>query len=120
MLFTRKPKDVTPEDAAAGLAQGNLTLVDVRNADERTEGGVAGSLHIPLDQLLGRLGELPAGQPAAFVCRSGGRSSSAARAAAKHGVQALYVRGGMLAWQKAGLAIEPAGRLAGGRAGQRA
>jgi rhodanese-related sulfurtransferase len=120
MLFTRKPKEVTPEDAAAALAQGNLTLVDVRNAEERTEGYVGGSLHIPLDELPGRLGELPSGQPVAFVCRSGARSLRAARAAAKHGAQALNVRGGMLAWQKAGLAIEPAGRLARERAGQRA
>jgi hypothetical protein len=35
MLFTRKPKDVTPKDAAAALTEGKLTLVDVRHADER-------------------------------------------------------------------------------------
>jgi rhodanese-related sulfurtransferase len=34
MLFTNKPKELTPEDAAAALGQGKLTLVDVRNAGE--------------------------------------------------------------------------------------
>jgi rhodanese-related sulfurtransferase len=85
MRFTRKPKDVTPEDAAALLARLKLTLVDVRTADLRAEAYVAGSLHIPLDQLPGRLGDLTADKPIAFVCRPGGRSSVAARAAAKHG-----------------------------------
>jgi hydroxyacylglutathione hydrolase len=63
MLFANKAKVLKPEEAAAGLAQGNLTLVDVRGVDERAEGYVAGSLHIPLDELPGRLGELPSGQP---------------------------------------------------------
>ena len=120
MLFTRAPKYVTPEDAAAALSEGKLMLVDVRNAEERTEGYVAGSLHIPLDELPGRLGALPSGQPVAFVCRSGARSSRAARAAAKQGTQALNLRGGMLAWQKAGLATEPADQLTRESAGQRA
>jgi hypothetical protein len=35
--------------------------------------------------------------------------ASAACAAAPHGDQALSVRGGMLAWEKAGLATERAG-----------
>ena len=118
MLFANKAKDVKPEEAAAGLAQGNLTLVDVRGVHERAEGYVAGSLHIPLDDLPGRLGRLPSGQPVAFICRSGARSSRAARVAAKNGAQALNVRGGMLAWQRTGLAIEPADTLARERAGQ--
>jgi len=108
MLFTNKPKELTPEDAATALGQGKLTLVDVRDTDERADAHVAGSRHIPLDELPGRLGELAADTPVAFVCRSGARSSRAARAAAKHGVQASNVRGGMLAWEKAGLATERA------------
>lgn len=120
MLFTGRPKDVTPQDAAAAVAQGDLTLVDVREVDERAEGYVAGSLHIPLDDLPGRLGELPSGRPVAFICRSGARSARGARVAAKQGAQALNVRGGMLAWKKTGLAIEPADRLAREPAGQTA
>jgi hypothetical protein len=34
MLSTKKPKDLTPQDAPAALAQGSLALVDIRNADE--------------------------------------------------------------------------------------
>ena len=108
MLLTNKPKELTPENAAAALVEGKLPLVDVRNAHERADAHAAGSRHIPLDELPGRLGELATDTPVAFVCRSGARSSRAARAAAKHGVQALNVRGGMLAWEKAGLATERA------------
>lgn len=119
MLFANKAKVLKPEEAAAGPAQDNLTLVDVRGVDERAEGYVAGSLHIPLDELPGRLGELPSGQPVAFICRSGARSSRAARAASKQGAQSLNVRGGMIAWEKAGLATEHEGRLARERAAQK-
>lgn len=46
-------------------------------------------------------------------------SGSVARATTKHAAQALIVRGGMLAWEAAGLAIERADQLIRERAGQR-
>ena len=39
------------------------TFVDVRDAEEYAAGHVPGALHIPLDDLPGRLGELPPGRP---------------------------------------------------------
>ena len=39
----------------------------------------------------------------AFVCRSGARSATAVRTAARGGLIARNVRGGMLAWQRAEL-----------------
>jgi rhodanese-related sulfurtransferase len=119
MLFIQKPEDVAPEDVVAAVGQSNVGLVDLRGADLRAEVHRAGSCQLPLEELSGRLGELAAGLPVAFVCRSGGRGFSAARAAAKHGGDALNLGGGMLVRGKAGLSIERTSQLAREHAGQR-
>lgn len=109
MLFGRKTRSLKPDAAADALDRGELVLVDVRSANERAGGKIAGSLHVPLDQLSARFDELPAGRQLAFVCKSGVRSASAARLASGRGADAVNVRGGMLAWKRAGLPVETGG-----------
>lgn len=104
MFFTRRPS-ITPDQAAAGLANGGLVLVDVRHAFEVERGGIRGAIHIPLAQLRGRLPELDRGRPVAFVCHSGARSSRATGIAIKAGYDAVNIRGGMIAWNRAGLPV---------------
>jgi hydroxyacylglutathione hydrolase len=61
----------------AGLARaGEVLVVDVRRDDERAEGAIAGSLHIPLDEIIARSDELPNG-PLWVHCASGFRASIA-------------------------------------------
>jgi rhodanese-related sulfurtransferase len=57
MSFKRKPA-ITAEQAAAGLDNRELTLVDVRAPVELRTGRIRGSVNIPLGQLRARLGEL--------------------------------------------------------------
>jgi rhodanese-related sulfurtransferase len=102
MLF-RRSKSVTPSDAAAALRRGELQLVDVRNAAELAGARVEGATHIPLRQLTARLGELDPARPVAFLCHSGARSALATRSAARAGLDAANVRGGVNAWARAGL-----------------
>ena len=104
MFFTRKPT-ITPEQAAAGLAARELTLVDVRQPTELRTGRVRGAVNIPLTQLRGRLHELDHGRQVAFLCHSGARSSRATAIALKAGHDAVNVRGGMIAWNRAGLPL---------------
>jgi rhodanese-related sulfurtransferase len=104
MLFRRTP-GITPEEAMQRVAAGELTLVDVRETAELRAGRPGGALHIPLRQLPGRLTELHPDRPVAFLCRSGTRSSQAARLATKAGYEALNVRGGLLAWSRANLPL---------------
>lgn len=107
MLFTRKKADnITPSDAADGVRTGEIVLVDVREPGEREKIRPAGSRHIPLAELPGRLGELPRDRPVAFICRSGSRSAAATQVATKAGMTALNVSGGMEAWKKAGSETE--------------
>jgi rhodanese-related sulfurtransferase len=109
----RRTHWLTPKEASAGLERGELQLVDVREAYELAEARVAGAKHIPLASLPGRLGELDRARPVAFLCRSGIRSSIATRAAAKAGLDAANVRGGVIAWSRAGLPLAPGPRPAG-------
>ncbi len=54
---------VEAEDIAAALADGAL-LLDVRTAGELEEHGtIEGFVHIPIDELEARIGELPRGVP---------------------------------------------------------
>jgi glyoxylase-like metal-dependent hydrolase (beta-lactamase superfamily II)/rhodanese-related sulfurtransferase len=58
-------------------ADPTLVVLDVRREDERAQGAIAGSVHIPLQDLQRRMGELPSG--ALWVhCASGFRASVAA------------------------------------------
>lgn len=105
MLF-RRPRTITPAEAAEQASRRELVLVDVREpAELRASGRIKGARNVPLGQLPARLGELDAGATVAFVCQSGARSAGAMRIAAKAGYDALNVRGGVAAWQRAGLPL---------------
>ena len=104
MFFTRKPS-ITPGQAASGLANRELVLVDVRQASEVERGRIHGAVNIPLGQLRGRLPELDRERPVAFLCHSGARSARATGIAIKAGYDAVNVQGGLIGWRRAGLPV---------------
>jgi rhodanese-related sulfurtransferase len=104
MFFTRKPS-ITPDQAAARLANRELVLVDVRQASEVERGRVRGAVNIPLGQLRQRLPELDRDLRVAFLCHSGARSARATGIAIKAGYDAANVRGGLIGWRRAGLPV---------------
>lgn len=103
MLGFKSIEKVTPGEVSDRFFMGQLTLVDVRTEQEFEQVRVPGVLHIPVTEIKGRLAEIPAGHPVAFLCRSGHRSSLAARMAARHRDDVMNVAGGMDAWLDAGL-----------------
>lgn len=103
MLGFKTTEKVTPGEISDRFFMGQLTLVDVRTYEEYEQVRVPGVLHIPVSDLKGRLGEIPTDHPVAFLCRSGHRSSLAARMAARHREGVMNVTGGMDAWLAAGL-----------------
>jgi rhodanese-related sulfurtransferase len=80
-----------------------VQIVDVRGPDEWEAGHVDGSVHIPADELEDRLDELDRSRPVVTVCRSGNRSTDAARVLKADGFRAESLEGGMLAWERSGL-----------------
>jgi NADPH-dependent 2,4-dienoyl-CoA reductase/sulfur reductase-like enzyme/rhodanese-related sulfurtransferase len=87
----------------AARADGAL-LVDVRTPGEHRAGSIPGALNIPVDQLRGRLAELPVGQPLIVHCQVGLRGHTAARLLAQHGHTVRNLDGGYVTW-KAGHGI---------------
>ena len=82
-----------------------VQLVDVRWPNEWDAGHIDGAVHIPVDELDDRLDGLDRSQPVVTVCRTGSRSTAAARTLEADGFQAESLDGGMLAWEQAGLSL---------------
>lgn len=80
-------------------------ILDVRQPDEFRAGHIPGARVIPLGELSSRHGELPRNRTILCVCRSGARSGAAARQLRDQGLNAVNLRGGMIAWQSAGHTI---------------
>jgi rhodanese-related sulfurtransferase len=100
---------LTPAEAEAAVRDENALAVDVREADERQAGYMAGSIWIPLGDLAARAAELPHDRPLVIVCRSGSRSEYAADALVAAGYDARNLAGGLRGWVAADRPLEPAG-----------
>ena len=88
-------------DAVAELpADGSVILLDVRTPGEVRKQGLLRSdaLHIPLDELRGRLGELDKGKKVYVNCYSGLRSYLACRILSQHGFRCSNLSGGWRFW----------------------
>ena len=77
-------------------------LLDVRSNSERARGSIAGSLHIPLDELRSRLSELPKDKTLVAYCRSGQRSYFACRILNLNGFKSKNLSGAWLTYSRSG------------------
>ncbi|HEV3059965.1 MAG TPA: rhodanese-like domain-containing protein [Vicinamibacterales bacterium] len=83
-------------------------VIDVRAPAERAQKAIAGSVSVPLNQLLDRFGELPADRPLLVYCAGGYRSSIAASLLQARGFTAVSeIAGGIAAWESAHLPLQP-------------
>jgi NADPH-dependent 2,4-dienoyl-CoA reductase/sulfur reductase-like enzyme/rhodanese-related sulfurtransferase len=71
-------------------------LLDVRHPEELAVEQLQGVVNIPLDELRGRLDELPRDREILVICRSGQRAYYATRILVQNGFAARTVAGGML------------------------
>ena len=76
-------------------------LLDVRRADERAKGFIPGALHIPLDELRTRLGELPRDREIIVSCHTGQRSYFACRLLTQNGFHVRNLTGAWRTWSAA-------------------
>jgi rhodanese-related sulfurtransferase len=78
-------------------------VVDVRKPAEIQESGaIPGAIHIPVDDVASRVGDLPKDKELVFYCGGGGRASRAAMAAWEAGHKTVSFCG-LRDWKKRGL-----------------
>jgi rhodanese-related sulfurtransferase len=94
---------IKPADAARRHADGQITLIDVREPDEWAAGHIPGAVHTPLGDL--DTTRLDTSRPLVAVCRSGNRSGKATQALTAAGLDVTNMTGGMHAWAAAGLPV---------------
>ncbi len=73
---------------------GSVTLLDTRTDEEVAHGRIEGTVHIPLDSLRDRVGELDPKKPVYINCHSGLRSYIACRILSQHGFTCYNLSGG--------------------------
>jgi hydroxyacylglutathione hydrolase len=84
------------------LAGGEVEVLDVREKDERDEGYIAGTRHIPY-RLLRVCGDRVGEKPVVTICNTGARAAIAASVLAASGIEARPVlNAGVPDWQQRG------------------
>jgi rhodanese-related sulfurtransferase len=83
-----------------GAVTDGAVLLDVRTTEEHEQAAIPGSVHIPLDDLRGRLHEIPSG-PVVVYCAAGVRGHSATRVLRQSGREAHNLDGGYRTWAAA-------------------
>jgi hydroxyacylglutathione hydrolase len=81
--------------------------IDVRAVKEREQKYIAGSLSIPLNHLVEKMGTLPRDRPLLVYCAGGYRSAIAASLLQSHGFERVgEIAGGIAGWEAAKLPVQ--------------
>ena len=105
----RPAVDVGSFEAVQLINRRDAVVLDVRDTGEFAAGHVGNARHIPEAELENRMKELERykSRPILVTCRSGARAGSVSATLRKHGFsEAVALRGGVSAWQQAGLPLE--------------
>jgi rhodanese-related sulfurtransferase len=95
-----EPVDV--EELRRLVEEDAVEVVDVREADERDDGYIPGSRHVPYRLVPAFADSIGNGKPVVTICETGSRAAVAASVLAAHGVDARPVLdGGMATWEGA-------------------
>lgn len=96
--------EITPTELKEALdAAQDLVLVDVREYFEKAIADLPemGQLRIPMNEVPGRMAQVPRDSRVVMYCRSGARSGSVAQYLMAHGWEnVVNLKGGVLAWRE--------------------
>lgn len=99
--ITRPSANLSQSDGERDGVRGASVLLDVRQSDERADGFIPGSIHIPLDEIRARMNELPSDREIVVHCLSGQRSYFACRILSQHGFRVRNLTGSFRTWKMA-------------------
>lgn len=100
--------NLDPTEAVLKINHEDALVLDTRSMKEFSDGHIVNAENVPLNDLNNQLPKLGKykDRPIIAVCRSGSRSAAACSTLRKAGFDKVYnLRGGILAWQNAGLPI---------------
>jgi rhodanese-related sulfurtransferase len=104
------PIEVEVKEASELIAQGNLVLLDVRTPGEVNQGYIAGARNLNIstwDEFKAGVDKMDKTEPVMVYCKVGGRSHQAAVYLVENGFTQVYdIKGGILAWEKAGESLK--------------
>lgn len=103
---TKTYREISPLELRAGLQDGSVLLVDVREPDEFASGHVQGAVNIPLSAFA--LRDIPdePGRTIVLQCAGGKRSAMALdRCRDAQSMIDTHLAGGINAWTSAGLPL---------------
>jgi rhodanese-related sulfurtransferase len=88
----------------ARVRKGEVTVVDVRPAEEYRAGHIQGAISVPLEELKDRIAELPRDQEIVAYCRGPYCvwAAQAAQLLREQGFQARHLEDGVLDWRASG------------------
>ncbi|PES62095.1 Zn-dependent hydrolase [Bacillus cereus] len=97
-------KEKTSIELYPHIKGGSVRVLDVRSKKEWEEGHLHDAIHITLGNLFEKLDDVPKDCPIVLQCRTGLRSAIAASILQRAGIkEVVNLKGGFLAWKKAGL-----------------
>ncbi len=105
----RAGREVSVFEAVQLINRQDAVVIDVRDTGEYEAGHLANAKHVAEKQLTDRLQDLEKfkSRPMIVVCHSGMRSGTAVQVLRRSGFdQAVNMRGGIGAWQQAGMPLE--------------
>ena len=97
---------ISPADYVSQFeVTGDHLLIDVRTAEEFASGHIEGAVNIPVEEIAGRLDEIPIDVPVVVYCRSGNRSATASGILTEAGYSQVNDLGGIQEWTTQGLPV---------------
>lgn len=103
-------ESVTADEFENALYDGHVQLLDVRSADEYSQGHIANveNIDVQLPDFIDKAkAKLDHTNPVYVYCRSGKRSMLAAQKLVKAGYQVVNLRDGIVGWENAGKPVLP-------------
>lgn len=107
-LATERYAMANPQELAGKIKAGDVTLVDVRSDEEWNSKRIPEAEHRFLGRLAENLEGIDRTKPVVAQCLSGGRSAIGSSVLQSAGFEVINMAGGIDAWEKAGLPLEPA------------
>src|SRR5918994_4036670 len=94
-------EEITATELKRRLDAGeDIQIIDVREPNEYAYARIPNSVHIPLGQVLSRMGEIDPTRETVVHCKMGGRSARAIDALQRSGFKGKLVnlKGGIIGW----------------------